>query len=269
IARHWPGHGEHGHDVVMALAGALLRSGLSAETVKKIVLTAAKVGGYPRAKEADIDDTVRNLAEGRQVTGWPTLAQVYDRKILGKVSEWLDIVTSQPRVSASSPAVDAAKGINLLAANCEYQDAGNARRFKALYSDRVRYSHSFKKWLIYKNGAWRIAKSGEAMELARQTIRLSLAQSANAGEDKSVIKFFLDCLANFRLRALLEQAQSEPPLCNLEVDEEVSVLDAYDELLNFRNGTLDLRTGRLLPHCTHHMLTKQLNFNYNPEGQCP
>jgi hypothetical protein len=40
VARYWPEKGEHGHDGVLALSGALLRAGLDLEAVKKIVLTA-------------------------------------------------------------------------------------------------------------------------------------------------------------------------------------------------------------------------------------
>src|SRR5262249_39414706 len=62
IAHHWPGKGEHGHDLALVLSGAFLRSGLGLDRVKKIVLTAARIVGYPRAKESDIDDTARNVA---------------------------------------------------------------------------------------------------------------------------------------------------------------------------------------------------------------
>jgi hypothetical protein len=89
VARYWPDRGEHGHDVVLALSGALLRAGLDLEVVKKIVLTSARIAGYPRAKDADVEDTASNLSEGKRVTGWPRLAELMPEEVVDQVWEWL------------------------------------------------------------------------------------------------------------------------------------------------------------------------------------
>jgi hypothetical protein len=89
IARYWPGQGEHGHDLVLALSGALLRAGLELTVVKKLVLTSAEIAGYSRAKEADVDDTARNLQEGRAVTGRTRFAELMPRKVVDEIWKWL------------------------------------------------------------------------------------------------------------------------------------------------------------------------------------
>ncbi|MEJ7765735.1 MAG: phage/plasmid primase, P4 family, partial [Acidimicrobiales bacterium] len=45
--------------------------------------------------------------------------------------------------------------------------------------------------------------------------------------------------------------------------------DAEPWLLNVRNGTLDLRSGRLRPHRAGDLLTKQAAASYHPEAEAP
>ena len=46
-------------------------------------------------------------------------------------------------------------------------------------------------------------------------------------------------------------------------------LDTHPFLLNFMNGTLDLRTGELSPHDPNHFITKLVRYNYNRAGRLP
>ncbi|MFE9765430.1 phage/plasmid primase, P4 family [Streptomyces sp. NPDC005808] len=49
----------------------------------------------------------------------------------------------------------------------------------------------------------------------------------------------------------------------------VDVMDAKRHLLTFRNGTVDLRTGELVPHRPEDMLTQCTQVDYKPEAECP
>ncbi|MDX3541324.1 phage/plasmid primase, P4 family [Streptomyces europaeiscabiei] len=55
------------------------------------------------------------------------------------------------------------------------------------------------------------------------------------------------------------------PQLHATVDE----MDAKRHLLTFRNGTVDLRTGELVPHRPEHMLTQCTQVDYVPEAECP
>ena len=46
-------------------------------------------------------------------------------------------------------------------------------------------------------------------------------------------------------------------------------LDADPYVLNVLNGTLDLRTGELFPHCREHLITKLAPVEYDPQAACP
>ena len=48
-----------------------------------------------------------------------------------------------------------------------------------------------------------------------------------------------------------------------------SELDTHPWLLNFRNGTIDLRTGELTGHNPDHHITKLIEYDYNLTATCP
>ena len=54
-----------------------------------------------------------------------------------------------------------------------------------------------------------------------------------------------------------------------EFRRDVDVIDAQPHLLNFKNGTVDLRTGELRAHRPADMLTQITNVNYVPDAKCP
>lgn len=45
--------------------------------------------------------------------------------------------------------------------------------------------------------------------------------------------------------------------------------DRNEWLMNFPNGTLDLRTGELGSHNKEHLITKLLSYDYDPDADCP
>jgi hypothetical protein len=74
---------------VLALSGALLRSGLQLDLVRQIVGTAATAAGYQHFKQASIDDTAKKLDKDEPATGWPKLAQVLPREVVDQLWKWL------------------------------------------------------------------------------------------------------------------------------------------------------------------------------------
>src|SRR5690606_34628935 len=50
---------------------------------------------------------------------------------------------------------------------------------------------------------------------------------------------------------------------------EPAAFDNQPDLLAFRNGTLDLRTGKLRPHSPDDLLTTCLDIEYDPDATAP
>lgn len=143
-------------------------------------------------------------------------------------------------------------------------DHGNAERIVLAHGDRLRFCHPMRKWLIYDGRRWAVDDRGAAVSLARETMLKYLGQASMdntpAGDEHR--KFAVRSLSAKSLAAALSLAQSDLPVSPDE-------MDAHPFLLNFRNGTVDLRTGEMTPHAEDQILTKLVHHNFVPGARCP
>lgn len=141
------------------------------------------------------------------------------------------------------------------------EDVGNGQRIKALFGDSLRYCYSFNKWLVYDGMRWEVDGQEKARRFACDTM-VAFAQQAAASRDENLTKFAARCFSSGRITNALREAQSDLAIAPGD-------LDCHPYLLNFLNGTVDLRTGELHAHCRDHYLTKIVRHNYNPAATCP
>ncbi len=119
--------------------------------------------------------------------------------------------------------------------------------------------------MIWDEKRWRKDDRGEIVERAKKTAR-SIYSEAAAEPDKesreALSKWARESEKRSRLMDMIALAQSVPGISIAPTD-----LDADPWLLNCCNGTLDLRTGNLLPHKRENNLTKIAPVNYDPAAQ--
>ncbi|MDP9367826.1 MAG: bifunctional DNA primase/polymerase, partial [Chloroflexota bacterium] len=114
LIRHWPCAGSR-QDAALALAGALLRTGWLVEDVATFIETVAVAAGDEEARKRGeaAHFTARALANGAPATGWPTLAELLDAKVVDRARSWLGISgdgRNRPGASgATSDAEDASE----------------------------------------------------------------------------------------------------------------------------------------------------------------
>jgi len=154
--------------------------------------------------------------------------------------------------------------VNTLA---ERSDTGLGRRFAADYGARVRYVHLWGDWLVYERGRW----ARDAMQRVRmfaKALAMELGEEAASEPDeerrKVKLRFAAECLDNRKQRALLEAAQSEPPIAAHPDD-----FDRDPLLFNCANTTLELRTGAPRPHDPADMITMQSPVTFDAAAECP
>jgi putative DNA primase/helicase len=140
-------------------------------------------------------------------------------------------------------------------------DTGNAERLILKSGDHLRYCPAFRKWLVWDDRRWAADKTGAARRLAKQTMLAYLSEATDA-EDKDHISFACSSLNARPIANMLTLAE-----CELVVTPDQ--LDTHPFLLNFLNGTVDVRTGELVPHDRSQFITKLVHYNYNPEARCP
>jgi putative DNA primase/helicase len=101
------------------------------------------------------------------------------------------------------------------------------------------------------------------MRCARDTLKTLVAKALDA-EDRPLVQHLTRSHTHGRLTAMCKQAQSMDTIPLLP-----AACDTDPWLLNCRNGTLDLRSGSLRPHCRADLLTRCLTVAYVPEARCP
>jgi DNA polymerase I-like protein with 3'-5' exonuclease and polymerase domains len=91
LGRYWPKGARH--DAVLALAGGLLNAGLAIEDAKVVIEAVCRAALDDEVKDRlrAVDSTADALAEGKNTTGWPTLAKLLGNDVVDQVLDWLGI----------------------------------------------------------------------------------------------------------------------------------------------------------------------------------
>jgi len=145
-------------------------------------------------------------------------------------------------------------------------DLYNAERFVEKYRGKVLWCDDWNSWLIYKGGRWTKDRAVEIQKLAKEVILDFYRQASQMEEEdkerKQLVKHALKSETNRAIKSMLELAKSELAILPEDFDK-----DIY--LLNFRNGTLNLKNLNFWEHRPEDLLTKQANANYDPDATCP
>jgi putative DNA primase/helicase len=146
-------------------------------------------------------------------------------------------------------------------------DIGNAERLVDRHGRDLRFCHPFAKWYIWSGICWADDDTGEIKRRCKDTIRSMYAEASAIQDDadrKDFIKFVSRCESDQKIKAMISLAQSEPSIPVLP-----DSLDTHPWLVVVKNGTVDLRTGELLPHRRGDLITKVAPWRYDPDADCP
>jgi putative DNA primase/helicase len=146
-------------------------------------------------------------------------------------------------------------------------DQYNAEAFVQAHGADLHYCERWKCWLIWDGKRWVVDEIGQVMRWAKDTVKGLVARLADIhgeAEEHAFLKHIQRSLATRSLEAMVKSAQSEPGIAITP--------DAFDQdpwLLNVQNGTLDLRTATLQPHCREDLLMKLSPVLYDDAATCP
>lgn len=153
-------------------------------------------------------------------------------------------------------------------------DYGNAERLAERHGADIKYCDPLGGWLIWDGKVWTVDKTGEVVRRAVETVRAYHKEAASAFEQAtddeekkrflSMMKFAKQSESRARIDAMLALAKAQP---GISISDEDVDQDIY--LLNVENGTLDLRTGKLLPHRRENLITKIAPVEYRPNAKAP
>jgi len=175
-------------------------------------------------------------------------------------------------------------GSNAFTARCT--DVANAEKLVALYGTELRYVVEWGKWLVWDGKRWVLDEKGiRAHRLGVETVRAMMGEAAQELETakampddqdgatakadavkkaKTNIAWAKESQSASRIRALLDTARSDSGVTVSHKE-----LDADPWKLNVRNGTIMLKTGKLLKPARHDLITKLAPVDYDPHARAP
>lgn len=147
-------------------------------------------------------------------------------------------------------------------------DMGNAERFTDKFGDVVRYCSKLGKdgiWLIWDGKRWQMDERLKIHGMAKEIVPDIYTDAQNATYKADKERIFRWAVQTEGLATRNNMVKDARPSLAISADD----LDKHIWLLNCLNGTVDLRTGKLLPHSQNDYLTKLVPVEYDEQAECP
>lgn len=146
-------------------------------------------------------------------------------------------------------------------------DTGNTTRLAALCGSDLRYCREDGRFLVYLGGRWAERKPDRVLAMTKMVI-------ANIWEDVASLPdgSLKDAVRRHAIKTesrIARKAMIDLVMAEKGVAISLSDLDRDQWLLNLKNGTLDLRTGKLRTFDRGDLITKLSPVSWNPTARCP
>ena len=158
----------------------------------------------------------------------------------------------------------------------ELSDVGNAQRLLMASGSKIIYVPSIG-WHIWDDKHWGydiedldIKKAAvDAMEAMKLDIGEQIKSTTDRQKATVLFKMYNWAIGSHsagKINSMVEVAKVFPQI--------VKSQDELDDanttfLVNFNNGTLDMRDGKLTKHDPSQLITRLIRHNYNPKAKCP
>jgi len=148
--------------------GGTLRAGWDEEEVRKFVRAVAEAAGDEEARNRPegVRTAVRRLSEGKEVTGFPSLASYVGPAVVERLAEFLGIEFRRRSDGLRD-------GLT---------DLGNAERLVTRHGGDLRYCKPWRTWMLWDGKRWVEDTTGEVHRRAKETI-ISIYSEAGAAPE--------------------------------------------------------------------------------------
>jgi P4 family phage/plasmid primase-like protien len=144
-------------------------------------------------------------------------------------------------------------------------DAGNAERLFDQYCGELKYCHQWGKFFIWNGVEWEVDDSSQVYKLAINSVRGVFDEVKHTTDKKMQKRLAQHAIASqskSRLTAMIDLVKHLVPVNPEE-------FDANPWHINCRNGTIDLKQKKLLPHNPANLITKTFNAKFDNSAECP
>lgn len=146
-------------------------------------------------------------------------------------------------------------------------DLGNTLRFVRLMKDRVRYAADENRWYVWDGNRWAVDLTNQVLELTIAVvddIRAEAMTINDTDERQRWINWAHQSESMARRKSIMDGARA-----NQEIVVTADQFDADPWLLVVRNGTVDLRTGKLRDSNPRDLCTMQASVTFDANADCP
>ncbi len=144
----------------------------------------------------------------------------------------------------------------------QYTHAGNADWFVRLHGRNVRYVRDWKRWMIWNGKIWEHFESDEITQLV-VTLTHEMYRQAESMTDSSaadLLRKHAKCTqSSSNMLSTIKTAKNDP-----NIQAKPDDFDANKYLINYANGTLNLRTGKIQEFSRDDLMTKCSRIPYDP-----
>lgn len=137
-------------------------------------------------------------------------------------------------------------------------DLDNACRIAFFYKNQLRYVPGLDVWATYDGAKWILGEDGKSSSVYPYVRKLADKMKDAAKDDKE--RKFAKKFASMK--------KISPAISFMKGIEEIFIkqqdLDTHKNLLNCKNGVVDLETKKLYPHDPDLLLTQQVHAEYKP-----
>ncbi len=218
------------NSTLTSLAGTMRRRGVSQEAIEVALLEVNRQQCSPPLSE----DEVRRVARS--------------------------VMRYEPETALGEPVRVAIAGLFNLT------DLGNAERLVSRYGEILHYCYERKRWLVWNGKVWEWDSGNKVAALAKLAVRNIYHEAGDESDEKKrkeIASHAGKSESDSRLTGMINLTQSEP-----SIPIKLTDLDTSPWLFNCRNGTIDLRSGHLLPHRKEDLITILVPVDYSPEAKC-
>jgi putative DNA primase/helicase len=140
---------------------------------------------------------------------------------------------------------------------------GNAQRFVDQHHRDLRYVN--RRWIVWDGVRFQPDETGEVIRKAKATVASIYAEAAggeSVEQRRKVAAWAARSESAGHIREMVSLAECELALYPDQ-------MDSNSWYLTVANGTVDLHTGRLLPHLREHLNTKLAPVPFDGTAECP
>jgi putative DNA primase/helicase len=147
-------------------------------------------------------------------------------------------------------------------------ETANAERLVEKYSAEIRYCSDRKVWCVWDGSVWNVNDTG-GISRRMQEVGLSIYDEASKTKNEKLRKTLASWAMTSESRRSQENSAALARYMNgIEVREFAETFDTHPMLLNVKNGTVDLRTGKLSKHNRDNFITKIVPIDYDENAEC-